>query len=225
MSDSSWGGSGPRPLAVVRPLAMLAVAIMCIGCAPTQSVRPLPEFVDEAIEPGDKVIITTRSGEVIEFVVRGVTNSMLIGDDHRVALEDIDTLQKRSWSRPPSPCGGDEQLGCSVPLLISLTSDVYAHYRRHFHDACTQHDYCYRHGFVTYGLDREACDNEFLENMRKSCPAPRGSPLGIFVDVSSVHSSHTCLSTADEFYAVVRRYGESEFHSDTSTVCEYDGPP
>ena len=224
MSASPWGGSGPRPSAAVLMLALLAAAITCIACAPTHTVRPLPEFVDEGIEPGDKVIVTTKSGDVIEFVVSEVTSSMLIGDDHRVALEDIDTLQKRSWSRPPSPCG-DEPVGCSVPLLVALTSDVYAHYRRHFHDACSQHDYCYRHGFRTYGLDRQACDTEFLENMRKACPAPRGSPLGIFIDVSSVHSSHTCLSTADEFYAVVRRYGEDEFHSDTSTVCEYDGPP
>ena len=210
---------------MLRPLAILAAVIICTACAPTHNVKPLPEFVDKGIEPGDKVIVTTKSGDTIEFVVSEVTNSMLIGAEHRVAPEDIDTLRKKSWSTPPSPCGGDEKLECSVPLLVSLTSETYAHYRRHFHDACTQHDYCYRHGFRTYGLDREACDVEFLENMRAACPAATGSPLGIFIDVSSVHSSHTCLSTADEFYAVVRRYGESEFHSDTSTVCEYDGPP
>ena len=218
-------GPGPRPPPVVRPVFMLAMGMLCLGCAPTHSVKPLPEFVDMAIEPGDKVIVTTKSSEVLELVVSEVTNSMLIGDDHRVALEDIDTLQKKSWSKPPSPCGGHEQLGCSVPLLVSLTSDTYAHYRRHFHDACTQHDYCYRHGFRTYGLDREACDTEFMENMRDACPEPRRSPLGIFMDVTSVESGHTCLSTADEFYAVVRRYGKSEFHIDTSTVCEYNGPP
>ena len=225
MLAESCGGPGPRLFGVVRPLAILAVVITCIGCAPTHNIRPLPNFVDAAIQPGDTVIVTTKSGEVIEFVISETTNTMLIGDDHRVALEDIDTLQKKSWKKPLSPCGGDEQLGCSVPLLVSLASDVYTHYRRHFHEACTQHDYCYRHGFRTYGLDREACDTEFLANMREACPAPRGTPLGILIDVSSVDSSHTCLSTADEFYAVVRRYGEDDFHTDTSTICEYNGPP
>ena len=210
---------------MARRLAMLAVVTLCFGCAPTHNVKPLPEFVDMAIQPGDTVIVTTRTGETIEFVVSEVTNETLIGEDHRVAIADIDTLEKKSWKRPPSPCGGDKSLGCSVPLLVSLTSDVYQHYRDHFYDACAQHDYCYRHGFRTYGLDRAACDTEFLENMIKACPAPSRSWIGDIWGAISIESRHTCLATAEEFHTIVRRFGESDFQTDTSTVCEYNGPP
>jgi hypothetical protein len=210
---------------MTRKLVILALVSVCFACVPTHNVKPLPDFVDKAIQPGDKVIITTKAGETIEFVVSEVTNEMLIGQDHRVALADVETLGKTSWKRPPSPCGGEKRLGCSVPLPVSLTSDVYAHYRRHFYDACAQHDYCYRHGFRTYGLDRDACDAEFLENMLKSCPAPSRFGIGEFLDTMSVDSRNTCLSTAQEFHVVVQRFGESDFQSDTSTVCEYNGPP
>ncbi len=210
---------------MIRKLAMLAVITLCFGCVPTHNVKPLPDFVNEAIQPGDNVIVTTKTGETIEFVVSEVTNEMLIGENYRVALADIDALEKKSWKRPPSPCGGDRSLGCSVPLLVSLTSDVYAHYRSHFFDACAQHDYCYRHGFRTYGFDRDTCDAEFLENMIKACPEPSRSWLGEVWDAMGVESRHTCLSTAEEFHAVVRRFGESEFQRDTSTICEYNGPP
>lgn len=210
---------------VTRKLVLLALASLCLACAPTHNVKPLPDFVDKAIQPGDKIIVTTKSGETAEFVVSEVTNETLIGEGHRVALEDIETLGKTSWNRPPSPCGGDKGLGCSVPLLVSLASDVYDHYRRHFYDACAQHDYCYRHGYRTYGLDRDDCDAEFLDNMIKTCPAPSRFALGEILDAMSVDSRGTCLSTARDFHTIVRRYGGDEFHSDTSTVCEYNGPP
>jgi len=210
---------------MTRKLVILALLSLCFACAPTHNVKPLPDFVDKAIQPGDKVILTKKTGETIEFVVSEVTNEMLIGENQRVALADIEALGKKSWKRPASPCGGGKSLGCSVPILVSLTSDVYAHYRGYFYDVCAQHDYCYRHGFRTYGLDREACDAEFLDNMLKACPAPSRFGIGEILDAMSVESRNTCLATAAEFHAVVRRYGEDEFQSDTSTTCHYNGPP
>ena len=212
---------------MTRKLAVLAVITLCIGCVPTHNVKPLPDFVNKAIQPGDKVIVTTNTGETIELVVSEVTNEMLIGENHRVALTDVVTLKKISWKRPPSPCGGDETLGCSVPLLVSFTSDVHQHYRRHFYDACAQHDYCYRHGFRTYGFDRNTCDAEFLQNMLKTCPEPSSSKFGRFLDVINIEtgSRKTCLSTAEEFHTVVRRFGEKKYQTDASTICEYNGPP
>ena len=215
------------PRHMTRKLAMLAIITLGFGCVPTHNVKPLPDFVNEAIQPGDKVIVTTKDGETIEFVVTDVTNEMLIGEHRRVAITDIAVLKKVSWTRPPSPCGGDEKLGCSVPLLVSLSSDVHEHYGRYFYDACAQHDYCYRHGFRTYGLDRDACDAEFLQNMRKTCPEPSRSTFGRLLDVinTEVDSRTTCLATAGEFHEVVRTFGESKFRIDASTFCEYNGPP
>lgn len=209
---------------MIRNLAKIVVLASFFGCAPTHNVKPLPDFVNLAIQPGDKVTVTTKSGETTEFVVSEVTNEALIGEDYRVALEDIDALGKTSWKRPPSPCGGEKALGCSVPLPVSLSSDVYRHYSDHFYDACAQHDYCYRHGSRMYGLDRDDCDAEFLHNMRNTCPGPSPSAFGKIMDVMSKDSRDTCLSTADEFYVVVRKFGESKFETDTSTLCEYNGP-
>ena len=207
-----------------RSLAIIAVLASILGCAPTHNVKPLPDFVNVAIQPGDKVTVTTKFGETTEFVVSEVTREALIGEDYRVALEDIDALSKTAWKRPASPCGGEKALGCSVPLPVSLSSKVYNHYSDHFYDACAQHDYCYRHGFRTYGLDRDTCDAEFLQDMRMACPAPSPTGFGKIMDVMSHESRDTCLSTADEFYVVVRKFGEEKFQTDTSTVCEYNGP-
>ncbi len=220
-------GSELSPSRIKRKLAILAIITLCFGCVPTHTVKPLPDFVNKAIQPGDKVIVTTKAGETGEFVVSEVTNDILIGENYRVALAAVVELKKVSWKRPPSPCGGDKSLGCSVPLLVSLTSDVHEHYGRHFYDACAQHDYCYRHGFLTYGFHRDACDAEFLENMHKMCPEPSRSKFGKFLDSVStdVNSRKTCLSTADEFHAVVQHFGESKYQTDASTFCEYNGPP
>ena len=210
---------------MTHKLVILALLFLCVACAPTHNVKPLPDFVDKAIQPGDKVIVTKKTGETVEFVVTEVTKEMLVGEKQRVALVDIEALGKRSWKRPASPCGGSKSLGCSVPILVSLTSDVYEHYRDYFFDACAQHDYCYRHGFRTYGLDREACDTEFLDNMLKACPAPSRSGIGEIFDAMSVESHDTCVATATQFHVFVRRYGEDEFQSGTSTTCHYNGPP
>ena len=91
----------------VSRLAVLGVAAFCVACVPTHNVKPLPNFVDAAIEPGDKVIITTVSGETIEFVVTEVDDTTLHGEDRQVALIEIAKLEKVAWKRPPSPCGGD----------------------------------------------------------------------------------------------------------------------
>ena len=209
---------------MIRNLAKIAVLALCSACAPTHNVKPLPDFVNLAIQPGDKVTVTTKSGETAEFVVTEVTSEALIGTDYRVELTDIEALGKTSWKRPPSPCGGEKALGCSVPLPVSLSSEVYKHYSDYFYDACAQHDYCYRHGFRTYGLDRDACDAELLQNMRIACPAPSQSGFGKIMDVMSHESRDTCLAMADNFYVVVRQHGKDKFQTDTSTVCEYNGP-
>ena len=84
-------------------VVILTLILMCAGCAPAHTVKPLPDFVDKAIQPGDKVIVTTTAGDTIEFEVKEVANETLIGKDYRVALADIVTLKKVSWKRPASP--------------------------------------------------------------------------------------------------------------------------
>lgn len=210
----------------LRIVALLALMFLAIACVPRHTVKPLPEFVKAGLEPGDTVTVTTRNGESYTFEITDIEGDVLLGDGRRLLLKDIATLQKHSWSRPVSPCGGDAALGCSVPLLVNLASDLHGHYKNVFYDACAQHDYCYRHGFVTYGADRLQCDEAFLEQMQGLCPAEATSAVGkVFAATDgSIESRGACLSAASDFYVAVRRYGIERFATADSTHCEYDGP-
>ena len=212
---------------IARITLILVVSASAAACAPAHNVKPLPNFVETAIEPGDKVTVTTRDGEIQEFVVTDVRDEILFGEAQQIPISNIVKLQKRSWSRPPSPCGGDKPLGCSVPLLISVASESHSHYREVFYDACAQHDYCYRHGHRSYGVYRETCDTRFLVDMQALCPAPGGNVVTKTLQLldDTVSSRQTCLAVAQSFYLAVREYGEDKFETENSTYCEYDGPP
>jgi len=212
-----------------RHTAVLLLVILAAGvaCVPTHVVKPLPNFVNAAIQPGDTVIVTTHSQETIKFVVTEVNEKALHGAEQQVELIDIAELRKVSRKRPPSPCGGEAALGCSVPLLVSLASKEHAHYREEFYSACEVHDYCYRHGSRTYGLDREFCDAEFLQNMQMTCPKSSDSTVGYVFEVldGSVDSRSTCLSVAADFHLAAHDFGEKNFQTVSGSYCEYNGPP
>lgn len=209
-----------------RSTAALSILVLA-ACAPTHTVKPLPNFVKVGLAPGDRITVITRRGETHEFILDEIRGDRLVGDGVELTLSEIVSIKKHAWSRPESPCGGGEPLGCSVPLLVSLASELHGHYKEKFYDACAQHDYCYRHGFASYGLDREACDEAFLVDMKALCPEPASGGVGKFLEVmdDSVESRQQCETAADDFYAAVRRYGEEGFRTSTSTYCEYDGPP
>jgi hypothetical protein len=213
----------------LRNTAVLLLAILAVGvaCTPTHVVKPLPNFVEVAIQPGDTVIVTTHSRETVEFVVTEVSDRALHGAEQQIEFIDIAELRKVAWERPPSPCGGDEALGCSVPLLVSLASEEHSHYRETFYSACETHDYCYRHGSRTYGLDREYCDAEFLQNMRMTCPMSSDSTFGTIFEVlnDSVDSRFTCLRIAADFHLAASDFGEKHFQTQSGSYCEYNGPP
>ena len=208
-------------------LLLLALATFAAGCAQKYTVKPLPDFVDAAIEPGDKVEVTTYGGDTYKFEVTEVTKTALHSKDHTVRLVEIADLKKLARKRPPSPCGGEKELGCSVPVLVTMASKEHAHYRDKFYDACAQHDYCYRHGSATYGLNRENCDEEFLVNMKNSCPNQTVSVFGTVVEImgNDMDSSFVCMQIATDFYNAARDFGEKHFEARGSTYCEYNGPP
>ena len=208
-------------------LAGLGAVLFFAACAPMHTVKPLPNFVRTGIQPGDKVSVLTRSGETRDFVVREVHADRLTADDAEYLLKDLVSIKKQAWSRPESPCGGEEPLGCSVPWIIALTSESHGHYKDVFYDACAQHDYCYRHGHASYGVDRAECDEAFLADMKNLCPNPATSGVGKLLEVfdDSVESRQTCESVAADYYNAVKRYGADRFLTTASTYCEYDGPP
>lgn len=193
----------------------------------THTVKPLPNFVKTGLAIGDTVTVATHAGTVSEFVITDIQNNTLIGEGQRFDLKDLASIKKHSWSRPASPCGGEKPLGCSVPLLVALASESHGHYKDKFYDACAQHDYCYRHGAMTYGTTREYCDDAFLLDMQNLCPDPAAGKLGKVLEVidGSLDSRNTCLTVAQDYFSVVRRYGEEKFATSSSLYCEYDGPP
>lgn len=198
---------------------ILCSALLLFACVPLQTVRPIPDFVTLAIKPGDHVELQTVDGEHVEFQVSHVDAESISSPERRFLLTEIDELYVRSRNRPEYPCGGERELGCSIPggakiidILVGFgASGMFWHseYEDKFYDACVQHDFCYRHGYKTYGHSKEHCDAEFYNSMRESCNA---------VDVA-------CQAAAKEFsWAVKEHAEEGAFQEETGTECLYDGP-
>ncbi|MEM7276772.1 MAG: hypothetical protein AAF385_01495 [Pseudomonadota bacterium] len=211
---------------LARVVGIVALLTVIAACAPTHTIKPLPDFVSTGLEASDKVTVTTNGGEVHTFEVREVRGNLLIGEDIQFDLRKLASIKKHAWSRPDSPCGGEKPLGCSVPFLVAIASESHAHYEEKFYDACAQHDYCYRHGYASYGTDRESCDENFLVDMQALCPQAAVTGVGKVFEAldGSLDSRHTCLGVAKDYYGAVRRYGEKKFLTETSTFCAYDGP-
>ena len=210
-----------------RVLLVAGIVACVVGCVPKQTIKPLENFVQVGLEPGDTITAITHSGETHKFEIKEIRGDILIGEDIQLVLKNLKSIEKHAWSKPKSPCGGEKPLGCSIPLLVSLASDSHNHYNGTFYNACAQHDYCYRHGKATYGTNRESCDDEFLLDMQNLCPDAAGSKIGKVLQTldDSVGSRRTCLSVAKDFYSAVSRYGEDKYQTTNSSYCEYNGPP
>ena len=212
--------SGKSP--PLTKLFLLLLVLELSGCVSLQTIRPLPSFVAAAIAPGDTVKVVTHDSMESTFVVTEITDTALMGNNQNIAFEDIEELYLRSRDRPSYPCGGSKPLGCSLPKIayaaaaVGTVAESVWHVPNlglyvlddHFYAACVQHDFCYRHGLETYGLSREACDNDFLADMREICGF---DPL--------------CRFVARQFYEAVHAKGEKAFRTNDSSYCEYDGPP
>jgi hypothetical protein len=202
-------------------LTLVALAA-CSNITPMKEVRPEPNFIAAAIEPDHEVRIETVDGRELEFVVAEVESDALVSSDgERIYFEDIHAISFRSWEDPAHPCGGGQPVGCSMPELIGEIG-YYKEYRNKFHKSCEQHDYCYRHGQTTYGLDQQDCDDRFYTDMLGQC-GPAGGILGLLEAAGDVTEPAKCRLAADQFYAAVQRYGAKAFRTTTSTYCAYDG--
>lgn len=205
---------------VLRPgLALLVVATaslagMACSYTPRHEVRNKPEYIRAGVQPGETVEIVTKDGRELEFVVTDIEENAVVGEQARVEFADIQSIAKRSWTTPKHPCGGEQPLGCSIPEVLSGLSEDFDQQATRFHPACVQHDFCYRHGFATYGLSREDCDTEFYENMKDTC----GTAIFSFLDF---RNAGACRLTANRMYDAVRRHGEKHYRTTTSSYCEY----
>jgi hypothetical protein len=201
------------------------VALLVLSaCAELQTVRTTPDFITTAINPGDSVELVTTAGDRLKFEVTHVDENSIGSPEHLIALVEIKELYLVSKERPKVPCGGEEELGCSVPGKVKFVDAVldeavesiglfgyvpgwHVQHGEKFYYACLQHDFCYRHGYKTYGHEKVSCDSEFYDDMLKICDG----------DIA-------CRAAAKEFHwAVVEHPDEGAYQTETSTYCEYDG--
>jgi len=196
-------------------LVLLVVVCACAQVVPSHDIPAKPEYIRAGVKPGDSVQITTRDGEVHRIVVEEVTADAIRGPETKVRFSDIEKLVKRSWSIPEHPCGGNKPLGCSIPEVVLVLSDEYGQQAEKFHPACITHDFCYRHGFATYGETRAQCDDNFYADMRDACKGWSG--LGR-LDVSDYA---ICEAAARQTYDAVQRYGAKNYRDKSSSYCEY----
>jgi hypothetical protein len=205
-----------------RLVTLLCLPLLLLAaCAPWWQVRPYPDFVRAELRPGDTLRIETLDGRHFTMTVTAVRDDRIDGETGSVRLADIARLEKQSKTPPANPCSPQVPLGCSMPDWAAVLHPSQAHYRDFFYPSCEQHDYCYRHGFATYGHGKEACDSRFLLDMQAQCQPDQFTDLLL----QAGESYATCGAVAMEFYLAVQKYGASRYGSSGSTYCEYDGPP
>lgn len=203
---------------MVQKVLIATVLILAVGCAgvvPSHDIPVRTEYIEAGIETGDKVEITMADGEQKSFEVVAVSNNVIVGPDGDIPISDIQSIVKRSWTQPGHPCGANEPVGCSIPEVVLLLSDEYSEQAKKFHPACVQHDFCYRHGYATYGDSRELCDEQFLDDMMRACGG-----AGV-LNILNAKEYGLCRVAAQQTYEAVRRKGEPHFRTTTSTRCEF----
>jgi hypothetical protein len=88
-----------------------------------------------------------------------------------------------------------------------------------FARACQTHDWCYRHGWKTYGISRARCDENFYRRLRDECS---DSALDTVLTVFTAGAWYlACQSAAFTYYQGVRNLGESSFKREDGECCEY----
>lgn len=196
-------------------VSVLLFAASCARTAPSHEIPVHDEYIEAGIQAGDTIEITMADGEKKSFEVVSVRTNVIEGPDGEIPITDIKSIVKRSWTRPGHPCGANEPVGCSIPEVVLLLSAEYSEQAAKFHPACVTHDFCYRHGYATYGDTRELCDEEFLDDMQEACG---GSSV---LSLSDAKEYGICNVAARQTYEAVRRKGEPHFRTTNSTRCEF----
>jgi hypothetical protein len=197
---------------------LLAIAVLSLAACsvtPGHDIRPTPDYIRAGVKVGDTLEIETKDGRSIGMVVTEVRASAIASDSEVIDFADIASITKRSWQAPEHPCGGGRPVGCSIPEVVLVLSHDYKRQAGKFQPACVMHDFCYRHGFATYGEDRAACDDDFLAAMKSAC-----SSLGP-LSMLDAKEFAICQAAALQTFDAVRRYGEPHFLKVGSSYCEY----
>ena len=203
---------------MLKATISLLLAAALFGCShivPSHNIPAKAEYILAGVEAGDAIELTTRDGKYREIVVVQISTTSIEAPYESIPFSEITHLVKRSWEKPAHPCGGGLPVGCSIPEVVLAMSEQYKNQADKFHPACVTHDYCYRHGFATYALDRHQCDDEFYANMKKACDGK--SLLGRL----NFKEFGVCQLAANQTFNAVRLYGEPHYQASNSLHCEY----
>lgn len=202
----------PNMFRIVLIAFVSATLMSCASITPEHEIRMHPDHIQAGVQKGDTVIVTMNNGKVYTFEVVRVWPNSIEGPFGPILFSEITSITKRSWTTPGHACGGNKPVGCSIPAVVTLLSVEYETQAQKFEPACATHDFCYRHGYATYGDNREDCDATFYDEMKDSCND------GLNIDVLDLGM---CKIAAKQTFAAVRKYGEKHFETSGSTFCEW----
>lgn len=202
---------------MIRISLLVLLIVAAAGCSkitPTHNIPVKPDYIHAGVQPGDKIRITSKDGTVHNIEVTAVGKDTIESADMTIYFRDIESIERQSWTEPTHPCGAGQPVGCSIPQVVAVLEQKYMKQAGKFHKACVVHDFCYRHGFATYGVNRAQCDTDFYERMKEEC----AGGLGIL----DVKDYSICRVWAKQTYEAVNKHGEPHFRTGTSsTECEY----
>ena len=127
--------------------------------------------------------------------------------------------------------GKGEGLDCSIPSLVELLMferrGKDAPISLQFRQGCVIHDYCYRHGYATYGYTQADCDFMLLQAASRACIQIYDMGLlGLEKNDSSSNRPESCETRARKVLLGVRMGGWGSFKArEKSSYFEFDPLP
>jgi len=199
------------------------LVFLLMGCSRPYNIKPIPSFIQHSIDAGDTIILAHKTQpEPTKVKVVAVEKEALVLETGSIAFTQILSITKISATKPDYPCGGEESLGCSIPFLLRVTDGGYGKYAHHFFDSCVQHDFCYRHGFRTYGYGQYECDLEFRENLLFQCTQKDQRSWTQQILNNDTHAG-SCEDIAQQMFQALQIFGAANFKKEDSTFCAYNG--
>ncbi|WP_336284007.1 hypothetical protein [Citrobacter arsenatis] len=178
-------------------------------------------------------------GAVIALLVMGAGCHAIIGGTAEAVYPDLaqpeETEAPITFTSYPSSTATEAILGgqaaglnCSIPPLANRISFKHSvdgsDISLRFRQACVIHDFCYRHGYATYGYTQADCDTQLQQSAFRLCRQFQERKGNTLTDVRTMYSS--CEQEAKTVLLGVSLKGAGSFHDRTrSTYFEYDPMP
>jgi len=104
-----------------RAVATLFAVSYLAGCASLQNVPFAPSSGKPAVEVGESVVVTTKTGQKKSFTVTSIESDALVGANSRVSYAEIERLEvKRGGEMTPGKRG--LLIGAAVLGVIAVAA-------------------------------------------------------------------------------------------------------